>query len=310
MVYISGMHDVHLAGIDLNLLVALDALLAERHVTRAARRIGRTQSATSHALSRLRELLGDPLLVRSGSALVPTPRALELEGPVRAILETIRRILAGGTFDSRTAARTFTLATADYGELVILPPLLRRLAAEAPGVDLVVRPGTDELAAALGTGGVDLVLGVSPIGGVPSIHQRMLFDDGFVCVVRAGHPVLRTGLDLDRFVELGHVFIAPRGTRGGVVDDALARKKRTRRVVAMVPTFLAAPAVVAATDLVLTMPSRLAQRLASAFDLRVLEPPLTLPRFTISAYWHERMHQDPGHAWLRAAVVESVRALA
>ena len=303
------MHDVHLASIDLNLLVALDALLEERHVTRAARRIGRTQSATSHSLARLREILGDPLLVRSGAVLVPTPRAIELAGPVRAILDAIRRTLAGARFEPATASRTFSIASADYGELVVLPPLLEATARGAAGIDLVVRPAPADAAAELGTGGLDLVIGVAMMDGA-SIHRRTLFDDDFVCVVRARHPVLRRGLDLDRFCEMGHVFIAPRGTRGGVVDDALAKKKRSRRVVAMVPTFLAAPAIVAGTDLVLTMPRRLADRLAVAFDLRVLEPPLALPRFTTSAYWHERLQHDPGHTWLRGAIAGTARALA
>lgn len=310
MMYIHAMQDVHLAGIDLNLLVALDALLEERHVTRAARRLGLSQSATSHALARLRELLRDPLLVRSGAVLVPTPRALALAPPVRGILETIRSTLAGPSFDPASSVRTFVVATSDYFELVVMPLLVRELVRAAPAIDLVVRPAPEDFVAMLGGGRLDLVIGVSVPPGAESVHRRALFDDGFACVVRAGHPVLRRGLDLDRFAAMGHVFIAPRGTRGGVVDDALAKKRKVRRVAAMVPSFLAAPAIVAESDLVLTMPARLAERLAPAFDLRVLPPPLALPRFTVSAYWHERAHHDPAHAWLRARIVDVARTFA
>lgn len=295
----SIMHDVNLASVDLNLLVALDALLEERHVTRAARRLGLSQPAASHALGRLRDLLGDPLLVRAGSTLVPTPRAAAVARDLRTILDSIRATLAGGTFDPVTSERRFAFAAADYFELVVLPPLVGALATSAPHVDLVVRPHPEDAATALGEGKLDVVFGVEMLPGAGNIRRRNLFQDGYVCAVRAGHPVLRRGLDLERFLQLGHVFIAPRGTRGGVVDDALARRKKVRRVVAMVPSFLAAPAVVASSDLIVTMPVRAARRLAPAFDLRLLEPPLPLPRFTVAAYWHDRVHDDPAHVWLR-----------
>lgn len=310
MVYIGVMQDVHLAGVDLNLLVALDALLEEQNVTRAARRLGLSQSAASHALARLRALVGDPLLVRSGATLVPTPRAVALAPSIRAILGSIRTTLAGDAFDPMTSARAFAVATSDYFELVLVPGLVRDLARAAPGIDLLVRPVPEDVLGLLGAGRLDLVLGVSLAPGVQSIRRRRLFDDTFSCVVRSGHPVLRRGLDLERFAAMGHVLIAPRGSRGGVVDDALARRKKVRRVAAMVPSFLAAPAIIAESDLVLTMPARLAARLAPAFDLKILEPPLVLPRFTVSAYWHERVQHDPAHAWLRARVVEIAREIA
>jgi len=163
---------------------------------------------------------------------------------------------------------------------------------------------------ALGEGKLDVLFGVGMLAGAAHIRGRQLFDDGYVCAVRSGHPVLRRGLDLDRFLQLGHVFIAPRGTRGGVVDDALARRKRVRRVVAMVPSFLAAPAIVASSDLIVTMPVRPAERLASAFDLRLLDPPIALPRFTVSAYWHDRVQEDAAHLWFREQLVAVSRTIA
>jgi DNA-binding transcriptional LysR family regulator len=304
------MQEVHLAGVDLNLLVALDALLETRHVTQAAKRIGLTQSATSHALGRLRELLGDPLLVRAGAVLVPTPRALELAPEVRAILASIRRTLSPAAFDPSTAARTFTIATADYIELVLLPSLVAELGRTAPLVDLVVRPPPEP--AGLATGELDLAIGVG-VTDAPSIQRRKLFVDRLACVVREGHPVLRgrgrarrerPSLDLERFLGLGHVFITVYGTRGGAVDDALAKKKMKRRVVAMVPSFLAAPAIVAESDLVLTMPARLAASLAPAYGLRILEPPIELGEYEVTMYWHARMQRDPAHVWLRQLVAD------
>ncbi|WP_236603844.1 LysR family transcriptional regulator [Sandaracinus amylolyticus] len=304
------MHETNLAAIDLNLLVALDALLEERSVTRAARRLGLSQPATSHALARLRELASDPLLVRSGAALVPTPRAEALGPAVRAILADIRRTLAGERFDPTTTRRAFTIGTADYGELVLLPSLLRVLAREAPGIDIVVRPVPEDSGEALASGKLDLVIVASSSSGVaPSLEQRRLFDDGFSCLVRADHPVLDEPWTVDRFAEMGHVFIAPHGTRGGVVDDALARIGRNRRVVVMVPSFLGAPAIVSESDLVVTLPSRLAARIADAFALEVIEPPLPLPRFTLVAVWHERSHRDPAHAWMRNAIAAAAREL-
>lgn len=305
------MHETNLAAVDLNLLVALDALLEERSVTRAAQRLGLSQPATSHALARLRELTGDALLVRSGARLVRTPRAEALQPAVRAILDDVRRALEGDHFEPASARRAFTIASADYGELVLVPPLLRILAREAPGVDLVVRPVPEEPAEALAAGRVDLVLGVEPGRGAPgSLERRKLFDDGFVCLVRRDHPVLERELTVERFAAMGHLFIAPRGTRGGVVDDALGRRGLERRVVAMVPSFVAAPALVAESDLVVTLPSLLAARLAGPFGLRALEAPVRLPRFTISALWHARSRRDPAHAWLRATLVRAAGQVA
>ena len=305
-----GMHATNLAAVDLNLLVALDALLTERSVTRAAHRLGLSQPAASHALARLRDLLGDPVLVRSGARLVATPRAEALASPVRAILDDVRRTLAPEGFEPASSRRAFTLGCADYGELVIVPQLLRRLSREAPGIDLVVRPAPDDPSAALASGSVDVAVGVSLVRApAGSVRRRRLFDDGFACLVRGDHPEVGNSLTLARFLALGHAFIAPRGTRGGVVDDALARRGLTRRVVAMVPSFAATPAIVAGTDLVVTLPARLGALLAEPFGLRALSPPLPLPRFTVSALWHERTHRDPAAEWFRGVLAEVARSL-
>lgn len=297
------MIEKHLAAVDLNLLLVLDVLLEERSVTRAARRLGRTQPAVSRSLGRLRSLLGDPLLVREGGALVPTPRALGLRGPVREVLQRVQgEVLAPATFDPATAVRTFTLASADYAEWLLLAPLVSRIARSAPAVDLVlVRSG------ALHEGLQVADLAVAPLGPhLEAARSRPLIEDGFACVVRRDHPRVGDALDLETFLALPHVLIAPRGQPGGVVDLFLDQRGLKRRVAVRVGTFLVAPGLIARTDLVLTLPRRLAHRAAETLPLRVVEPPIALPTFTLHAAWPERLHHDPGHAWLR----EQLRAVA
>ena len=303
----SAVHDVDLAGLDLNALVVLDALLDERHVTRAASRLGRTQSAVSHALANLRETFGDPLLVRGpGGGLVATARAEAIAPALRRALDGVKQAIRGEPrFDPQTARRSFRIATGDYQELVLLPRLVARLAAEAPGIDLWMVPIAEELAPALAAGEVDLALGVWRAPAWPAgIYQRRLFDEDFRCVVRAGHPAASQRLTLARFCELNHLLVAPRGTPGSYVDERLAELGRTRRVAVRVPHFLIAPHVIAASDLVVTIATRLARLYAEPLGLELLAPPLEVPPFTVSMAWHERAHHDPGHRWLRDRLVE------
>lgn len=302
------MHAMHVPDVDLNLLPVLDALLSERHITRAARRLGLSQSATSHALARLRRALGDPLLVRSPDGLVPTPRAEALAGPVREALASLARSLARPeAFDPATARRTFTLATADYGAYVLLPPLMEQLAREAPGVDVWVRPIAESPAEQLARGEVDAVIAPKMRDPPAALHARKLFEERFVGIARKGHPRLRRGVDLDTWTSLPHVFIAPRGTPGGVVDAALASVGRARRVSLAVPQFLLAPHVVLRTDLVGVLGARLAESLAETLPLHLFEPPVPLPTFSMHLIWHARNHDDPAQRWLRARVVDAAR---
>lgn len=303
------MHVMHLADVDLNLLPVLDALLAERHLTRAARRLGLSQSATSHALARLRRALGDPLFVRSPSGLVATPRAEALAAPVREALESLGRSLARPEpFDPRTARRTFTLATADYGAYVVLPALMESVARDAPGVDVWVRPIADVPSEQLARGDVDAL--ISPLMSDPpaAIHARKLFEERFVGIARKGHPMLRKGVDLDAWTAAPHVFIAPRGTPGGVVDSALAAVGRARRVSLQVPQFLLAPHVVTRTDLVGVLGARLAESLAETLPLRLFDPPVPLPTFSMHLIWHARLHADAAQRWFRGQVVDAARS--
>jgi DNA-binding transcriptional LysR family regulator len=307
------MNELHLPSLDLNLLVALDALLSERNVTRAAARVGVTQSAMSHALGRLRTLVDDPVLVRTGSGMAATPRAEALAGPLRKALEDVRSLLRPpAPFDPDTAQLRARIATSDYGELVLVPPVVRRIEASAPGIDLRLVPYGDDAVETLSQGLADLVIApVRPNDAAPGILTRKLFDEDFVCVVRRGHPLATRRLTLARFAAASHALISPRGTEGSFVDDALARVGMSRRVAVTVPHFLVAPHVVAASDLILTLASRVAQLLAKPLGLVVLRPPreLALEGFRISALWHERTHYDPARVWVRELFADVARTV-
>jgi DNA-binding transcriptional LysR family regulator len=302
------MHELHLRSLDLNLILALDALLEERSVTRAARRVGITQSAMSHALARLRAVTGDALLVRTASGMVATARAEELGPPIHRALEDVATALQPPqAFDPKTAERRIRIATGDYGEIVLLPCVLKRLAKEAPRVDLRVVFQGDNPAGMLRSGDVDLLL--SPVFAAdvgPGTYARKLFDERFVCVVRRGHPLASKKLTLARYVAASHALISPRGKEGSQTDDVLVRMGLSRRVAVTVPHFLVAPHIVAQSDLVLTLPARVANMLAAPLRLVILEPPseLRLDGFTMSAVWHERTHADPAQRWTRDVFAE------
>lgn len=304
---------VELAHVDLNLVLALDALLAERHVTRAAARLGITQSAASHALARLRDLLDDPILVRGPrGTMLPTPRATALAPAVHRILGDLAAVLRGDTaFDPATARRTFHLGTSDYVELVLLPRLVERLHRIAPGIDLFAHTLTDHGDAGLAAGTFDVVLGPPRGAARPAgSYEKVLFEESFTCIVRAGHPLAAGRLTLPRYCAASHVLVAPRGTPGSFVDDALAAVGRTRRVALAVPHFLVVPHLIASSDLVATLAARVAATFTDALDLVQMAPPLALPRFQIALAWHERDHDDPPHRWLREqllAVAAEVR---
>jgi DNA-binding transcriptional LysR family regulator len=314
MMYIDDMHDVHLASVDLNLLVALDALLEARNVTRAAARVGLTQSAMSHALKRLRDLTGDDLLVRGKSGMLPTSRAEALAPAVRRALDDIARALKpAAPFDPKTAQLRVTVGTTDYAELVLFPEVVRRLTLEAPGIEL--RSGTvgDDPMALLAARAIDLV--ISPVREIfdqgSGMVARKLFDERFVCVMRAGNPLAGKRLTLKRFAEAQHALISPRGSEGGIVDDALARLGLSRRVTVAVPHFLIAPHMVASSDLVLTLAGRIATTLAEPLGLLVVPAPseLALEGFTMSLVWHERTHEDPGIKWVRDLFVDVAKSI-
>lgn len=296
-----------LGDVDLALLRSLDVLLAEAHVTRAARQLGLTQSAMSHRLRQLRAAFDDPLLVPSPDGLVPTPRAEALIGPVRNALRDLSAALrAVDPFDPATCERTFTLAMPDYTMASGVPAFLPRLAAAAPGVALVLETVGPDVVARLASGAVDLAFTARPQEGA-GLRRRRFWREGFVVLARRRHPALAGGaaLDLDTYVALRHVLVAPGGRAGGVVDAALEALGRRRRVAVRLPSFVPAPFLVASTDLVLTAPRGLAETMARPLGLGTRPAPLPLPEVDAYMFWHERADLDPAHRWLRARITET-----
>jgi len=300
------MRHVHLSGIDLNLLVALDALLRERSVTRAAASVGLSQPAMSRSLGRLRALFEDPLLVRSGHAMVPTPRALALSEPLGASLQAIRRTLdPPSEFDPATAQRSFILSAIDTTQAVVLPPLLEHIRREAPGIDVGTAPlhTAPETFAQLAAGERDLAVGrfKSPPDG---IRCSVLYQDRIVCLVRRDHPRVRRRLTMKRYLAESHLAaesFTPHETPF-TIESLLAKQDLTRRVVCTVEKLAIAPILVAGTDLVCTAPGKTIAPFAAGLGVRALAPPFEAPGFDLQIAWHERNDEDRGHRWLRGVL--------
>ena len=294
-----------LRGFDLNLLRVLEVLLRTRGVTRAAAELGLTQSGVSRALRRLRVHFGDPLLVRDGRNMVPTAVALELAEPVgRLLLDAELLFVSGRGFDPAHTRWTVRISSADYSEHVLLPPLLNRVMAAAPGVDVhMVHAHAN--ADALLQGRVDFLLGVTGVLDGPDLVDTQLFEDQLCCVVRHDHPVVQAGLDLDRYLELEHILIAPGGRPGGPVDTELARIGRPRRVRAQVYGFTSPMPLIARSDSIVTMPRRFAEPLAEPWGLALLPPPLELPGFSVSSYWSAHRRTEPAHRWFRGILKQA-----
>jgi len=291
-------------NVDLNLLVALDALLAERSVSRAAVRLHLSQPAASALLARLRELFGDPLLLRSARGMLPTPRALELLGPVRQVLDEIDALIQPrAAFDAARAQHTFTLSASDYVEYALLPTLVDYLERQAPGVRLAVRPlDLQTVAKQMESGEVDLcVTGLQNAPG--GLHVRPLYAERIVSVVRRNHPGVGARLTLDKFCSLEHIQVSVRGSGFSArIDEALAALGRKRRARLAVPHFLLVPEIVARSDMISALPERLARGYAKR--LRIFEPPLAIEGFTVGEIWHERNERDPAQQWLRDVLAE------
>ena len=297
------MHDMQLSAIDMNLLVVLGALLETGSVKGAASRLGLSPSATSHALGRLRELLDDPVLVRAGQRMVPSARAEQLRPRVDRLLSDVVELLEPtDEVNPATMRRSFRLATTDYVDLLVVQPLSRRLAVEAPGVDLYCSPipGAVER---LRNEQIDLAFGVFP--QLPEdIEAAPMIEEDLVCVLRKGHPRARGRFTRAQYAALGHVLTAPAGGTRAVVDTCLERHGLTRRVARTAPNFQAAAQLVEGTDYVLTLPRRIAERLCGPLDLVVRAPPLEVPPFVLEVIWHRRHGEDAAHRWLREQIDE------
>ncbi|MEO7730475.1 MAG: LysR family transcriptional regulator [Kofleriaceae bacterium] len=281
----------------------LDALLQEGSVSGAARRLALSTAAVSHALAKIRERIGDPLLVRAGRAMVLTPRALALKPAVRAALVAAERALVvDRPFAPAELDRGFVIHASDHVLTVLGVELDRMVAAAAPRVTLRFVANQEDDAARLREGAADLAIGIYD-RLPPELRTRQLLTDRFVCVVRADHPGVGRRLTLAQFVALSHIQVAPRGKPGGYVDDVLRERGLERRVARAVPFFLAALRLTAQTDHVLTISERIATIMAPCLGLRVLEPPLPLRPYALALLWHPRLDADPAHRWLRETLI-------
>ncbi|MFE5555027.1 LysR family transcriptional regulator [Streptomyces sp. NPDC056544] len=295
------------SGLDLNLLVALDVLLEEASVSRAAARMHLSEPAMSRTLGRIRKALGDPVLVRAGRVMVPTPHALAVQGEVRAVVDRARALFLTGTeVDLPTLTRTFTVLANDAFTAVYAATLFNRVTREAPGVRLRFLSESHVDVPALREGVADLELGVVDTRS-PEVRVEHLADERMLGVVRHGHPLLRGRITARRFAAAEHLTASRRGRLEGPVDTALAEQGLSRRVVGSVGTFPASLFVLRESDLVGLMTSQV-EPLAAALGLAAFEIPLALPPLPFGMAWHPRHDADPAHAWLRACARELVPA--
>ena len=286
---------------DFNLLVTLDVLLAEGSVAAAARRLGLSPSAMSRALARLREVTGDPLLVRAGRRLVPTPRALELRGQVGPIVDGARAILRPAEkLDLAKLERRFVLRTSEGFVETFGPRLIARIREEAPGVGLQFVTKPDKESAPLREGEVDVETGVVDLTTAPEMRAVALFEDRWVGVARDRHPVLDARVTLKRYGAAEHVQILRRGLHSSEVDDAARAAGAERRIGVVVNGFAAAIALARDTDLIATVPERHTEGLRRGVSTFAL--PFAMTGFTISLLWHPRMDGDLAHRWLRSCI--------
>ncbi|UXC38630.1 LysR family transcriptional regulator [Cupriavidus gilardii] len=291
--------------LDLNLLITLDVLLAERNVTRAAERLNLSQPSVSVQLAKLRDTLGDPLLLPGPRGMRPTARAEALREPLREALEALQRAVSPqDRFDPARATNTWRVAAFDYAESTVVLPVLHGLRTMAPGTRLAVMQAVPSLLARQAEQGeIDLAFHTTE-GAPPGLHRRPLFTERYVLAGRAGHPGLRRKPTPAQFCRLEHVIVSlDGGGFFGPTDEALAARGLSRRVVLSVPHFLFVLSVLASTDLVAMLPSRLVR---DAAGIKVVEAPIEIPGYEMSMLWHERVHRDPAHRWLRDTIVASV----
>lgn len=291
---------------DLNLLVSLDVLLAECHVTRAAARLNLSQPALSAQLRQLRQAFDDPLLVAGPKGMTPTARAQALKTPLRELLAGVQGLVsAGRSFDPGTTEQVFRIAATDSIHSSVSTPLAARLCHLAPRSRLAMqRSDLQTLPEQLASGELDLaLLTTQSLPG--ALHARKLYDEDFLCVMRPGHPASTRPLDLDTYCALGHVLVSPSGGGFvGTVDAALQALGCSRRVQLSVNSFLLVPQLIAGTDLVATVPARLARHWAG--PLAVVSVPLEVPGFSVSMAWHPRAHADPAQVWLRETLKQAL----
>lgn len=292
--------------VDLNLLSVFQEVYRERQISGAARRLGLSQSAVSNALARLRRLFGDELFVRTGQGMQPTPFAEGLAEPVGSALAQVALALNRRSgFDPLTSERRFTLAMTDVGELHFMPTLIERCRLAAPRLQVSsVRAGSIALKEEMESGRVDLAIG--PFEDISeALYQRLLFRQPYVTMMRRGHPLTQGKVDLARFAEAEHLFVDSRESPYERINQLLEKAGIGASTRFRVPHFTAVPYIVGASELVVTVPQKLAERAGPPFGLAWITPPLALPPLQTNMFWHRRYNQDPGNQWLRALVADA-----
>lgn len=287
---------------DLKLLSVFDEVYKTRSVSRAGENLGVAQSSVSIALARLRRHFGDPLFVRTSDGMQPTPHAATLVAPVRQALELLRGITRQqAAFEPAEAQRTFRICMTDITHLVLLPALINRLSDVAAGIDVEITHISGHTPKMLESGEADLAVGFMPQLEA-GFYQQQLFEQHFSCVVRRDHPRIRARLTPAMFRRENHVVVTATGTGQSLVEEALERLGVRRNVALRLPNYLGIGGLVAGTDLMVTVPQRVAETLGRIADVKLLVPPYDLPVFAIKQHWHDRYHQDPANRWLRSVI--------
>lgn len=302
---------MNLAGLDLNLLLVFDAVMSERNATRAGNKIGMSQPAVSNALNRLRHVLKDDLFVRGQDGMRPTARALELATPVRHALMEIEEALNPMAFDPATTERTFTIACTDYSSMTLMPYLATYVSNEAPGVNIHTVPIEGRLYEKLDSQEADY--GINPTSNIPDRFNALnLGQETFVCMMRPDNPLAKyKELPIEEYAAARHLLVSPRGDARGFVDDELEKRGLNRRVVMTVNHFGSGPMIVLSSDMILTMPSRMADKCSNFFDLHVVPSPVQPPSDILGMMliWHNRLTNHPAHTWFQSMMKRAAQDL-
>jgi DNA-binding transcriptional LysR family regulator len=298
-----------ISKLDLRLLTTFLILMEEQNVSHAAERLGLSQPATSAILARLRDLFGDPLMVRTPQGMMPTPKAESLVPRIKEVLTDLEQLVSSPTvFHPAEAQITVSLAATDYVQAIVLPPFLKQLEQAAPRIKVAVKPiETEALKRQMERGEVDIAL--MPQGNAPaSLSSQVLLNEQFVCVVCRNHADIRQQIDLEQYCELEHVLVSPGGNDfSGIVDRVLALHNKCRTVSVSIPNFLLVPEIVENSQRVATIPSRLAKQYQERWQ--ILKPPLDIPGFTIALVWHSKNQHDLAQIWLRETVTQVIKDL-
>ncbi|WP_159266398.1 LysR family transcriptional regulator [Pseudomonas monteilii] len=293
--------------LDLNLLLLFDQLHREQNLSAAARHLGMSQPMASASLRRLREFFDDQLFLSTGRGMRPTPFAMAIASSVSGVIERIKNeILTKPVFQPPASDRLFTICTSDIGALIFVPPILRRLSTEAPNTDLrCVSLPHHQLEAAMDQGRIDLAIGYFPDLVGEQIQTQALFEHDFTCLVRRDHPSITEALTLEQFLEAEHLVVNPEGRSQEIFERRLHELKLVRRVHLEIPHFMSVPQLIATTDMIATVPRSLGVWFGSN-QLKMLSPPIDIPRFELKLHWHRQVEADPAVSWFRSAVFEEL----